>query len=145
MQLWRTRGPCWFATRTDNREKPAKQLSQGAHLPLHLEDSWEQCFCPVINNMWFCLQEPLKTEMSEPEVTRDLHDSLKTTERNGHFSQTCGDHESYHPSQKIQKAINKWKKAVKIRWDNVHALRHTHSQMFLMLAECQAQRIKSRT
>lgn len=57
--------------------------------------------------MWFYLEESLKTEMSETEVPQGLHESLKTIGRKDHFSQTHGDSESYHPSQKIQKAVNK--------------------------------------
>lgn len=48
--------------------------------------------------------------MSETEVPQDLHESLKTIRGKGHFSQTYGDPESYHPSQKVQKEIDKWKK-----------------------------------
>lgn len=60
--------------------------------------------------MWFYLEESRKTKMSETGVPQDLHESLKTIRRKGHFSQTYGDPESYHPSQKVQKAIDKWEK-----------------------------------
>lgn len=58
--------------------------------------------------MWFYLEESRKTKMSE--TSQDLHESLKTIRGKGYFSQTYGDPESYHPSQKVQKEIDKWKK-----------------------------------